>query len=193
MQVAPGPAGPLMDGLREVLDPWLGEARWKQSQGRVTFSYRFLSEDVPAMRIRLKVEINSREHFAVLGFTKRAFSVDSRGYSGMADIATFELDELLATKLRVLYQRRKGRDLFDLAMGRADKRSDAQRIVAGFGEYLEREGGSVTRALPCSLMKRLTASSIHRERWPRDTVRSSILTVCSGSVMLSLRFIGDLT
>lgn len=66
----------------------------------------------------------------------------------MADIATFELDELLATKLRVLYQRRKGRDLFDLAMGRADKRSDAQRIVAGFGEYLEleREGGSVTRA-----------------------------------------------
>ncbi len=145
MQVAPGPAGPLMDGLREVLDPWLGEARWKQSQGRVTFAYRILSEDVPAMRLRLKVEINTREHFAVLGFTKRAFSVDSRGYSGMADIATFELDELLATKLRVLYQRRKGRDLFDLAMGRADKRSDAQRIVAGFGEYLEREGGSMTR------------------------------------------------
>lgn len=79
MQVVPGPAGPLMDGLREVLDPWLGEARWKQSQCRVTFSDRFLSEDVPAMRLRLKVEINSREHFAVLGFTKRAFSVDSRG------------------------------------------------------------------------------------------------------------------
>ncbi len=146
VQVAPGPAGPLMDGLREVLDPWLGEARWKQSQGRVTFAYRILSEDVPAMRLRLKVEIKTREHFAVLGFTKRAFSVDSRGCSGMADIATFELDELLATKLRVLNQRRKGRDLFDLAMGRADKRSDAQRIVAGFGEYLEREGSSVTRA-----------------------------------------------
>ena len=137
----------MMDGLRGVLDPWLGKARWKQSQGRVTLGYRFESEDVPAMRLRLKVEINTREHFAVLGFTKRAFSVDSRWYSGMADIATFDLDELLATKLRALYQRRKGRDLFDLAMGLADERSDAQRIVAGFGEYMEREGGWVTRAI----------------------------------------------
>ena len=147
VQVAPGPAGPLMDGLRGVLDPWLGKARWKQSQGRVTFGYRFWSEDIPAMKLRLKVEINTREHFAVLGFTKRAFSVDSRWYSEMADIATFELDELLATKLRALYQRRKGRDLFDLAMGLADERSGAERIVAGFGEYMEREGGSVTRAM----------------------------------------------
>ena len=62
------------------------------------------------MRMRLKVEINTREHFAVLGFTKRTFSVDSRWYSGRADIATFELDELLAAKLRALFQRRKGRD-----------------------------------------------------------------------------------
>ena len=68
VQVEPGPAGPMMDALRNALDPWLGEARWKQSQGRVTFGYRFLSEDVPAIRLRLKVEINTREHFAVLGF-----------------------------------------------------------------------------------------------------------------------------
>lgn len=147
VQVGPGPAGVLMDGLRGVLDPWLGEARWKQSQGRVTFGYRFLSEDVPAMRLRLKVEINTREHLAVLGFTKRSFSVDSRWYSGMANITTFELDELLATKLRALYQRRKGRDLFDLATGLADERIDAERIVAGFGAHMEREGDPVTRAM----------------------------------------------
>ena len=147
VQVAPGPAGPMMDALRSVLDPWLGEARWKQTQGRVTFGYRFLSEDVPAMHLRLKLEINTREHFAVFGFTRRAFSVASRWYSGTADIATFELDELLATKLRALYQRRKGRDLFDLATGLDDERSDAERIVAGFREYMEREGGPVTRAM----------------------------------------------
>ena len=51
VQVEPGPAGPLMDRLRSALDPWLGKARWKQSQGRVTFGYRFLSEDAPAMRL----------------------------------------------------------------------------------------------------------------------------------------------
>ena len=99
------------------------------------------------MRLRLKVEVNTREHFAVLGFTKRTFSVDSRWYSGRADISIFELDELLATKLRALYQRRKGRDLFDLAMGLADERSDAARIADSFREYMEHEGGSVTRAM----------------------------------------------
>ena len=75
MQVAPGSAGPLMHGLRGVLNPWLGAVRWKQSQGRVTFGYRFLFEDVSVTRLRLKVEINTREHFVLLGYTKRAFSV----------------------------------------------------------------------------------------------------------------------
>ena len=129
----------------DALDPWLGEARWKQSQGRVTFGYRFLSEDVPAIRLSLKVEINTREHFAVLDFTERPFSVESRWYSGQADITTFELDELLATKMRALYQRRKGRDLFDLAMG--DTRSNPGRIAAAFREYMDREGGPVTRSM----------------------------------------------
>ena len=147
VQVAPGPAGSVMDSLRNALEPWLGEARWKQSQGRVMFGYRVLSEDAPVMPLRLKVEINTREHFAVLGFKRRAFSVESRWYSGRADIATFDLDELLATKLRALYQRRKGRDLFDLAMGLADQRSDASRIATVFRECMEREGAAVTRAM----------------------------------------------
>jgi len=147
VQVAPGPACSVMDSLRNALDPWLGEARWKQSHGRVTFGYRFLSEDAPAMPLRLKVEINTREHVAVFGFKRRAFSVQSRWYTGRADIATFDLDELLATKLRALYQRCKGRDLFDLAMGLADERSDASRIVTAFRECMGREGAAVTRAM----------------------------------------------
>ena len=147
VQVEPGPAGPLMDRLRSALDPWLGQAQWKQSRGRVTFGYRFQSEDVPAMRLRLKVEINTREHFAVMGFTKRAFCVNSRWYAGTADITTFELDELLATKLRALYQRRKGRDLFDLAIGLDNEHINDGRIVAAFREYMARDGVPITRAL----------------------------------------------
>lgn len=147
VQVEPGPAGPLMDRLRSALDPWLGKAQWKQTRGRVTFVYRFWSEDVPTMRLRLKVEINTREHFSVLGFTKRAFRVDSRWYTGTADVATFELDELLATKLRALYQRRKGRDLFDLAIGLDSGRSNAGKIVAAFQEYMAHGGVPITRAL----------------------------------------------
>lgn len=78
IQMEPGPAGPFMDRLRGVFDSWLGEAQWKQTQGRLTFAFRFQSEDVPAMRLRLKIEINTREHFSALGFTKRTFRVDSR-------------------------------------------------------------------------------------------------------------------
>jgi predicted nucleotidyltransferase component of viral defense system len=58
--------------------------------------------------LKLKVEINSREHFAVHGLTRQRFEVASRWFSGAADMRTYDLDELLATKLRALYQRKKG-------------------------------------------------------------------------------------
>lgn len=60
VQVRAGPAGELMNHMRDVLVPWLGVPQWKQSDGRVTFSFRFNSEHVPSMRLRLKVEINTR-------------------------------------------------------------------------------------------------------------------------------------
>ena len=145
VQIEPGPAGSVIARLRRVFGPWLGDASWKQSKGRVTLVFRFLSEDVPAMRLRLKIEINSREHFAALGLVKRSFAVDSRWYSGSTNLVSFELDELLATKFRALFQRRKGRDLFDLACGLHDDRSNAARIVSVFQQYMDREDVSITR------------------------------------------------
>ena len=47
VQIKAEPAGPVMTALRHVFDPWLGPPRWKQTEGRVTFVYRFHSEDVP--------------------------------------------------------------------------------------------------------------------------------------------------
>lgn len=47
VQINAEPAGPIMGALREVLDPWLGRPQWKQTEGRVTFVYRFDSEDAP--------------------------------------------------------------------------------------------------------------------------------------------------
>lgn len=40
--------------------------------------------------------------------------MNSDWYAGSVEIPTYQLDELMATKLRALYQRRKGRDLFDI-------------------------------------------------------------------------------
>lgn len=147
VQVNAEPAGPVMNALRDVLDPWLGKPQWKQTQGRVTLTYRMDSEDTPPLRLRLKVEINSREHFAVYGIAREPFAVTSRWFEGGCDISTYALDELLGTKLRALYQRRKGRDLFDLAIALERTGADPERIVAAFSQYMEHGGHQVTRAL----------------------------------------------
>lgn len=146
VQINAEPAGRVMEALRKVLDPWLGRPQWKQTEGRVTFVYRFESEDMPPLRLRLKVEINSREHFAVYGLTRVPFAVSSRWFEGACEIGTYALDELLGTKLRALYQRKKGRDLFDLAIALQKATVDPDRILAAFSKYMDHGGHSVTRA-----------------------------------------------
>jgi predicted nucleotidyltransferase component of viral defense system len=146
VQVKAESAGPLMDALHAVLDPWLGAPRWKQTEGRVTLVYRFLSEAAPPLPMRLKVEINTREHFAVHGFIEQPFAVESRWFSGNCRIQTYTLDELLATKLRALYQRRKGRDLFDLEAGLQRPGVDPARIVDAFRRYIEHGGHRISQA-----------------------------------------------
>lgn len=110
VRTEPGPVKPIMDALHDVLNPWLGQPATKQNEGRVTFVYRLQSEDAPPLPMRLKVEINTRESFSVYGFTEIPFSVASRWFSGSCSIHTYELDELLGTKMRALYQRKQGRD-----------------------------------------------------------------------------------
>lgn len=144
VQVHPGPIGPMLDTLQEKLNPWLGNPKRKQSEGRVTLTYRVTSEE--GVQLKLKVEINSREHFTVLGFVKRGFSVDSRWFSGSASILTYHLNELLGTKVRALYQRKKGRDLFDLWAAFTTPHAQPERVIGCFLHYLDREGHKVSRA-----------------------------------------------
>ena len=146
VQVNAEPIGVTLDLLRTVLDPWLGTPKWSHGEGRVTLNYRIASEDNPPLKLRLKIEINSREHFTVFGIKRLPFTVSSRWFSGTAEIATYELDELLGTKLRALYQRRKGRDLFDLALALTETNAKPARIIEAFMHYMEREGGRITRA-----------------------------------------------
>lgn len=146
VQVKAGPAGRMMDAIREILDPWLGAPRWKQTEGRVTFAYRFDSEDNPPIPLKLKVEINSREHFAVFGFKRMPFSVSCRWFKGECQIQSYALDELLGTKMRALFQRKQGRDLFDLAAALERPEVSPQRVVEAFSAYMKHEGHCVTRA-----------------------------------------------
>lgn len=146
VQVTPGPFGPVMNALRKKLDPWLGQPQWKQSEGRVTFVYRFESEAKPVTPLKLKIETNTREHLCVLGKQKLSFRVDNPWCQGETEISTYAAEELLGTKLRALYQRKKGRDLFDLAEALARLPSVSHGdIVTCFIRYLESGNQKVTR------------------------------------------------
>lgn len=147
VQINEGPIGPIMDALHEALNSWLGKPKRKASNGRATFIYRFESEKQPVESMRLKVEINTREHFSVLGLTQKPFEVKSQWFSQQTMLTTFHLEELLATKLRALYQRKKGRDLFDLIMVlKHFPDLDVAKMLEVFEKYMVLDKGRVSRA-----------------------------------------------
>jgi len=122
--------------ISEVLS-WLGKPVVKQKANNNTLIFRFESEMPPVLPIRLKVETNCREHFNVLGLMKQQFTVRTRWYSGTCNITTYHLEELLGTKLRALYQRRKGRDLFDLYKALSTKEMDTGKIIECYRRYMD--------------------------------------------------------
>jgi predicted nucleotidyltransferase component of viral defense system len=146
VQTQAGPIGEILDAIRPRLDPWLGKPTRSRAEGGATLTYRFQSEIAPVRPLRLKIEINTREHFAVLGWQHRQLAVENPWFTGRAEVMTYELDELLGTKLRALYQRRKGRNLFDLWLCLSRKMLDPPRVIACFTEYLNRQGHSASRA-----------------------------------------------
>ena len=58
-------------------------------------------------------------------------------FSGECEVATYEIDELAGTKLRALYQRKKGRDLFDLDLLLSKGMIDTERVIKSFHQYIE--------------------------------------------------------
>ncbi len=141
-----GPIGELVDAIREALDTWLGSPRWKQGEGRFTLVYRFETTFPPVSTMRLKIEINTREHFSVLAIARHPFAVDNPWFSGTTELPVYHFDELLGTKMRALYQRKKGRDLYDLWIALQSGGTASDRIVGCFNRYMDHDGRTVSRA-----------------------------------------------
>ena len=135
VQIKAEPITETIDRIREVL-AFLGSPKIKQNAHNNTLIFRFQSEIPPIIPLRLKVEINTREHFHVLGLRQHDFSVNSQWFTGSCKATTYHLEELLGTKLRALYQRRKGRDLFDLWRALSTQSLDAEKIIRCYREYM---------------------------------------------------------
>ena len=56
---------------------------------------------------------------------------------GECKVLTYQLDELVGTKLRALYQRRKGRDLYDLYKALTTSDINIDRVLACYQKYME--------------------------------------------------------
>jgi predicted nucleotidyltransferase component of viral defense system len=140
-----GPIGPALSRVRDVLDPWLGQPKFDQSP--VAPKFRYVVEGEDKAPIRLKIEINTREREAYDPIRLRPFKVENPWFSGATDIPTFSDEELLATKLRALLQRKKGRDLIDLSHALATFEAlDVQKVVDLFGRYLAATETAISRA-----------------------------------------------
>ena len=147
VQKEAGPIGNVLKELHDILNPWLGEPRWNQTRGRVTFFYRYESEMPPVRKMKVKIEINTREHTNYMDLAYIPFEISSQWFKGEAVVTSYALEELMGTKMRALYQRKKGRDLFDLLVILQHFPSlDRQKVVDCLLFYLEKEGLQLSRA-----------------------------------------------
>ena len=189
-----GPIGPILDRIRGALEPWLGRAAFDQSEVAPKLRFRVDAEDGGA-QLRLKIEIATREIEAFDPLRAIPLGVENPWFTGQAEITTYSREELLATKLRALLQRDKGRDLFDLSHAlTVFPDLNKARVVECLGLYLKRADQSIGRA---EAEKRMFAKLVRRnlltdirpllradeaERLSDELVRQSFLAVFHGLV-----------
>lgn len=145
VQVVPEPIGATVDAIRASL-AWLGKCNREQAGHSMHLLFRFEPESAGGTTLKVKVEINTREHRNLLGLKPYPFEVDNDWYQGKTEIVSFQPEELFGTKLRALLQRRKNRDLFDLHQGFRHLALNPEKIIACFEHYLAQEGITITRA-----------------------------------------------
>lgn len=87
------------------------------------------------LRIRIKVEVNTRERSPVDPVQLVPYEVSSPWWSGQAQVRTFSTRELVATKIRALYERKKSRDLFDLWLALTELGLTGEDLIAVFEPY----------------------------------------------------------
>jgi predicted nucleotidyltransferase component of viral defense system len=102
VQINSEPINPILKRMREKLT-FLGTKRTvKQHIHNNTVIYRFDSEMQPVVNMRLKIEINTREHLNIFGLKEIPYTVKNSWFSGLCHITGYEIEELLGTKLKAM-------------------------------------------------------------------------------------------
>ncbi len=143
VQIKPGPFGHIIDRIRDILS-FIGEPKRTQKNRNNTLIFRFDSETEPVQPLKLKVETNCREHRSLFDLEYKLFEVKSSWYNGSSRIPTFQIEELIGTKLRALYQRKKGRDLYDIYKALNSKLPiSIEKTILAYKYYMKDEASGI--------------------------------------------------
>lgn len=150
------PIGKTIDTIRGVFRPWLGNPVWKVTERSAKIVYKY--EAINKLPAKLKIEINTTEHLQILPLQTQIFKVESDWFKGFSEVVTYSIDELMATKLRALYQRRKGRDLFDLWYVVKEGLINMHNVLDIFGKYCANDGLHISKT---EFLKNLNLKKSH--------------------------------
>lgn len=111
--------------------------------------YKVPSVVEPGRTLTIEVETNVTERAPHLDLMYPSFGFTFRDQTLSTPLVSFHLNEMLATKMRALFQRRKGRDLFDLqaAISRGNPGVlSIDAVIAAFQHYMRAERTRVPRS-----------------------------------------------
>lgn len=164
--------GVVFDDLREVADKVGLEVKGTDVGQHPKLRLRAPSEQDANIYLRIKVEINTHETSPASGLIRVPFEVRSDWFTGTANVLTFTPAELISTKLRALFQRTKGRDLFDLWLALINLQLDPDDIVRAFDPY--RPNGYTAERAVKNLQEKLSSEAFRHDldllvtQWPED-------------------------
>jgi predicted nucleotidyltransferase component of viral defense system len=107
---------------------------------RMTFSVRSIME--PSRSLDIVIEINVTERKPHRSVVEIPFSFPFRGETVQTRIRGYDIHEMLGTKMRAMFQRKRGRDLFDLywALTKSESPIDPLAVIESFQHYMKQEG-----------------------------------------------------
>jgi len=113
---------------------------------RMTYTIPSVCE--PGTNLDVVVEANVTERTPHRAIAAIPFEFTFREAAVTSVLNGFDLHEMLGTKMRALFQRKRGRDLFDLywALTVAKPAVEPAAVVESFLHYLHLEGGATGRA-----------------------------------------------
>jgi predicted nucleotidyltransferase component of viral defense system len=113
---------------------------------RETYHVRSIA-DPGGNPLEIVVEVNATERKPYKDIAQLPFELKLRNQTHQTMVYGFDINEMLGTKMRALFQRTRGRDLFDLywALTKSTEPADPAGIIDAFQHYMEQEKSEAGR------------------------------------------------